>query len=258
MASKKVNCPQCKKETFSADLVKAVGQCFSCGHSAGGFKLLSQLNTVKEAYRPTSRVSGAYPTLSSPGGDGAAYLASRGVTPKQAETYGIKWAARERELYFPIWSPFCDKGSYVRRKIDSKSYYNDGEKNRSYLFGRKEIKRHDRVIIVEGIFGVLTPLLWGQGVALLGSDMSDTVEMWLQQADFEQIVLWLDPDLTGIKKAQPIAAQLRKWHPRVLVVHGWAFDPRDPGDYRMDDAMYLLYEAQKQNRPTPTQRKPGC
>lgn len=221
-------------------------------------QLATVLDVTQEQYTPSRRSALDIVELQPPHGIAEDYLRSRRVSVNDAVRYGIRWEPGARELYLPIWSPLLGKTSWVRRKIDGKAYYNDGARNISWLFGRENQVRKDYIIIVEGPFDVLSPGLWGQAVSLLGSNMSEQVEMWLHEMQFSEIYLWLDPDSAGFQKAPEIMNRLQKWHPRVIRMHGFAFDQRDPGDYRMNEASILMSACKKLGKWTPGLQEIGC
>jgi hypothetical protein len=247
MASKKVECPKCRKKNFSFDTESLTGQCFSCGHSGGGVKFAKILGVMQESYRPTLKA--APPALTTPSQDCLTYLESRRVT--KPDKYGIKWDPSSREIHFPIWSPYRNCRSVMRRQLGASIYINDGMRGRPYLFGKERITNKESIILVEGIFDLLSPGLWGRGVALLGSNLHEDIEYWLHEERFEKIYVWLDPDKTGFEKSPPIINRLQKWHDKVYRVHGFGLDGRDPGEYTMSDAFALLGAVEKTGKHSP-------
>lgn len=243
MASKKYNCPKCAKKNFSFDNVKLKGQCFSCGFKGGGKEMLKKLGAKQEFHRPTMSVAGLPSNLGPVTGEGVEYLAGRRITKKFADEVGIKWDGAH--LYLPIWTPFSSYGSYVRRSIHKKGYYHDGIPSTPYVLGKRDIKRRDVCYLVEGPFDLLSAGLWGMGFSLLGSNLHPNLESWLRAQGFAKIVLWMDPDPTGFQKADEIAERLNKWVPKLVRCHGWALDPRDPGEYTNVEAVQMTMAAER-------------
>lgn len=249
MASRKFTCPQCGHRNFSFDTTKLVGQCFSCGTKGAGKVWLDKLGGVQEAHRPrTVHADFEAPALRAPTGEALSYLATRGVGKGLAESAGIKWDGTY--LYFPIWSPFGGT-SWVRRALTQKVYYSDAPPGVPYLFGKRDIKDRIQCVLVEGVFDLLAPGLWGGGFAILGSNIDGNLERWLRAQHFGELVLWLDADETGFKKAHTLHPRLQQWHPNVVRVHGWCFDTRDPGDYRVPEGRELIHAAKVQGVPLP-------
>lgn len=240
MSSKKFTCPQCSKLNYSFDTVKLVGQCFSCGYAGWGQSGLKEVNATQDVYRPQIK-TGTFGSLRSPIDEGLAYLESRNISRVHAEQIGIKWDGEQ--LYLPIWSPITGSTSWVRRSIEGKGYFHDGQKDLPYVLGRRKIMNYMSCILVEGPFSLLSPGFWGKGFSLLGSNLDERLEKWLKLQNFEEIILWFDPDNTGFSKGNVIHRRLSEWHPNVTRVHGWEFDDRDPGDYHYLEATKVICQA---------------
>lgn len=226
-------CPKCSKK-FSWSVVKLAGQCFSCKFAITGipdfntnFRDILE-NGVEIAWQPAP-VS-RYPTPDTDDNtflpaygryEAAVYLQGRGVTQSVAESVGIM-ATKDR-IYVPCTSPMAgkrpmmmsrsiipgQKGWMAPSGVDKSKYWFDGGKPVELTAdGQKPL------VIVEGIFDVLTPGLLGRAVALLGSRLSTDMESHLGKLFRNgqgRILLWLDPDWAGKVAGKKIRAQLRTY-----------------------------------------------
>lgn len=163
------------------------------------------------------------------------------------------------QLYFPIRSPFetSARVEYVRRRIDQPGWMGDKIPKGTHWFCSGRIPYH--FTLFEGVFDLLSPGFWNYGAALLGANLTQQLETWLidhyqRTGNPGEITIWFDYDETGVKKGAALEARLSKWHPCVRRVHGWLFDFRDPGDYRLTEATLLRREALAQGCPTPVRR----
>lgn len=95
-----------------------------------------------------------------------------------------------------------------------------------YAFGHEVIPEESRnVILVEGVFDVLSPGLYGYAMALLGVHLSGTQLAYLVNR-FDEFLVWLDPDKPGQLAAHKICKRLNLYGKQAVV-----FNPGvEPGD----------------------------
>lgn len=242
-----IPCPKCGKK-FSWSLTKSKGHCFSCKfacRSVSEFREHFPLDD-RDVYlsdqsdvSPTSvygrvledadALVPAYQRY-----DAAVYLTSRGVTKEIAERVGI--LATQDRIHVPCRSPLPhrhpifmsrsivpgQKGWMTARGVDKSNYWFDGNHAIELTAdGEKPL------ILVEGIFDVLTPGLLGRAVAVLGSKLSVGMESWLARMHGRgcgRVLIWFDPDDAGELGAKAIMAKLRTYGCNVERVGGWSHE----------------------------------
>lgn len=210
-----IPCPKCKKK-FSWSLVKSAGQCFSCKFHIRGIQEFykwfpADEGTEFEAPAPQNRYPddnefiAAYERY-----EAAAYLAGRGVSRKTAEYVGI--LATSKRIYVPCCSPFNKPPMMMSRSIEpgQKGWMAPtGVDKSKYWFFQHRAQMWPVMILVEGIFDVLTPALGYVAVALLGSKLSTDIESFIAACRPQRVLLWLDPDEPGVMAAKRIEGQLK-------------------------------------------------
>lgn len=96
------------------------------------------------------------------------------------------------------------------------------------------------IVLVEGIFDVLTPNLLGQAVATLGVKLYEDAQLWLMDRCMPTIV-WFDPDSAG-QKAVLDSLQILGGIVPILVLE---YD-KEPGDCTPVEAQALIQDAAKE------------
>lgn len=152
-------------------------------------------------------------------------------------------------LLFPTWNPFNNtRGNlYVNMK-----YPLPGDEDRvlypfppQQFYGQYPIKRRDYCVLVEDVFDILTPGLWGVGLAYGHRGLTQDQERWLIKQCFGRIIVWSDH---VSERHTELVARLRS-HPRpdnsipsliVVSAVGWAFDQRPPCEYGLQEALDLF------------------
>lgn len=230
-------CPACGGSKFHWNVRKAQGFCFNCGLKVGSPSHLSRVMgrpapLQEKKAEPEARVLLGDPVELGPiTAEAAAYLATRRVPFALAQSVGFRFSESRKRIYAPIWSPFAGHPpSYKSRSIlpGEKGWMSmKGDRNVDYLFGEQDIPEGmDQIVLVEGVFDVLTPGLWGQAWALLGSNLGSDMEYWLMRQRLGRVILLLDPDKTGMAKAKQIESRLVRWGMRVDNLTG---DYPEPG-----------------------------
>lgn len=217
-----VDCPECgKRRKFSFNVHKAIGYCFSCQFKVRGWTGLARAFGSLEAAppRPQPQLRESKPSERIPAwGNCAAllYLAGRGVDAQLCDDAGIEFDPGSQRIYCPTWSPFGLPPSWMSRSIlpGEKGWRESGgaSKKSKYLFGVKPAK--GPLVLVEGVFDVLTPGLWGNAYALLGSALNAELELWLIR-EHTSFIVWLDPDAEA--KAADLTRRLGAHRPTACV-----------------------------------------
>lgn len=214
-------CPSCGQPKFFWNLRKNAGYCFRCDLKVGSSSYLRRL--LGQAIPEQEKVVAPEPVTAKRflekvpvGGTPAeVYLASRLVPVALADKIGFLYEPETQRIHAPIWSPL--KGSppsYKSRSIvpGQKGWMSRKGDGGGYLFGEAPAgnRMEESVVLVEGVFDVLTPRLWGRALALLGSQLLEGVEWWLART-YRKVILLLDPDEPGMGKAKNIEGRLVRW-----------------------------------------------
>lgn len=262
-AEKTLTCPRCQRpHKFWWNTVKHKGTCYRCGFSGGGAKWFLEVfgenpPTPRSADRELTPYSRNFvaPYQST---NCATYLATRGCSQDLAADVRMRFDPDHQEVWVPIHSPVQPQQEWVRRSIIQSGWMGDAIAKSVYWFGREPWIPGRNLTLVEGVFDLLSPGLWHWddwriGRAMLGARLSGDLRLWLQQQGKpHSVTLWLDPDFTGLTRAQELLAWFRSWVPGpVEHVIGWAFDQRDPGEYSREEARALFAAVSQQRTPTP-------
>lgn len=108
---------------------------------------------------------------------------------------------------------------------------------RKYFDGEKETLNIPYIILVEGVWDVLTPRMNGYALALLGTNMSKEQEAWLVRQQLP-IVIWMDEDEAGLKATEEINDRLKGMVPTLRVFH-----EHEPGDCTPEEARWVIQNA---------------
>lgn len=181
------------------------------------------------------------------------YLASRRVSKSLALNVGIQADPVTSTVYVPVTSQLLNEPPFwMYRSIREGSFgwmAPPQTPKSAYWFGYPQYHQCREVheglqnkphppILVEGIFDVLSPGLWGWGVALLGSKLSPLLEAFLGAVHTE-VWLWMDNDGPGRIAQKTIAGQLSAIGVRVVEIQ-YPDDRKDPGSYTLDETTAIL------------------
>lgn len=227
-------CPSCGTKKFFWNLRKGAGYCFRCDLRVGSKGYLQRLLHLvvpeqEKVVVPEQVTTRAFhERVSVRGTEGEVYLASRRVSVDLAERIGICFEPATRRIWAPIWSPLAvNPPSWKSRSVvpGQKGWMSQKGDGGGYLFGERiTTPRKETVVLVEGVFDVLTPGLWGTALALLGSQIHEALEWWIART-FERVVLLLDPDEAGIGKAKKIEGRFIRWGMRTENLTGQFPEP---------------------------------
>lgn len=255
-----LQCRHCSGK-FTWNIVRGFGHCWSCKQVVTGWKAFykqfgdgtEQAPTIEPGLRQeTDELEPAWEQTSyEPAGE---YLFSRGVNKQLAQEVGIMY--RDNRIYIPVTSQVAgDAPFWMHRSIlpDSHGWMAPPVTPKSaYWFGYPQYWRcyqADKdirgagcpLLLVEGIFDVLTPGLYGNAVALLGSQLSAVLEAYIGHVHPE-VWLWLDNDDAGIEGSYKIYKQLLNLGVKVRNVpyEGEFQDYKDPSAFSPRDASEYL------------------
>ena len=232
----KMTCPDCGHGNFFWNLQKLLGSCFNCGKKVLGLgqfsRVFKTVSVLEETRSQTALKERAGKDLVKITDDEAMpalfYLSSRGVDYGLAQKAGLRYSPSQQRVYCPIWSPLNGfPPSWKSRSIlpGYKGWMGEaGDKAKHYLFGNRFSLSDPVIVLVEGVFDVLSPGLWGRALSLLGSSLSREIEYWLGEK-FRHVVLWLDPDHAGVTKSRGIAERLAGWGIAVTNLSGLHPEP---------------------------------
>lgn len=139
------------------------------------------------------------------------YLVNRWVSELDSYRAGIRYDGERMAIRVPIHSPAKElPQAYQTRGIyEGGHWYTEAPNRADYCFGWPYLGDRKEILIVEGIFDLLSPGWLGLGISLLGSAISDTLVLAISQ-QFNSVLLWLDPDAAGRKGTNKVGAALRE------------------------------------------------
>lgn len=248
-------CPSCGG-TFYWNTVKFAGQCWKCLYKLRGPKSFKDVFGSDPPPKGSSLFQDAVRSKAewvpaTESGEAMRYLEGRNVPPSLAGEVGIQWTGSE--VACPIRSPFKGRPvTWMRRSIHKSGWYADKIEKQLYWFGSDHKHKPNRPLyLVEGVFDLLSPGLWGKGYALLGSNLSAPLFRHIASKGHNFVILWFDPDYTGRRKAEILRASFESVGILTRVVHGWLDDLRDPGKYNPEEARSMINTAILTKCPTP-------
>ena len=169
----------------------------------------------------------------------------RRCDPATLDKLGVWYDEEEDRVCIPI-QPVLPGGGNVERPYMSRHTDPDvkgwkaqppGIEKEQYWFTAGRIPNRRAIILVEGIFDVLTPRLEGIAIATLGTKLSPAMQdwFWLNSPD---VYLWYDPDEAGERASDTISRQLLGIVPVKGVIRGVP----EPGDLSPKQAREILKE----------------
>lgn len=93
-----------------------------------------------------------------------------------------------------------------------------------------------RFLIVEGIFDLATPRMEGQGAATLGTKLTASMQDWFWENSDYDVVIWYDPDESGVKGADTVRQQLYGIVSSVRVIEKLP-EPGDLGEQKVKEVL---------------------
>lgn len=197
-------CPSCGKvDKFSwnpdkwGHALQGVGQCFSCGVAIEGERSLRRLFNnsgnvaeVWQGFRKPNTAASYRLAWDVP--ECQAYLLGRNVNEELAMLSGAMCDEEGARVCFPVHSPFDFPTMMMTRSIipGEKGWRSFPGSKENYLFGN--LPDSDKIILVEGVFDVLSSGMFGRAAALLGKTMSQPLQWWVLE-NYSHIVIYLDP-----------------------------------------------------------------
>jgi 5S rRNA maturation endonuclease (ribonuclease M5) len=159
-------------------------------------------------------VEGISPSGSVSGKKLIGYMKSRGVHYNTVNEFDIR-ISRDGEIMYPVKAPYIGTSDRVMgilmQRIGEKAISPGFEKS-NYLYGMCESKKwtgEDTFVICEGPIDLLHIYQAGYaGGALMGSSISDRQVQWVLSTGIDDIVIFTDYDLAGVKCAKEIVDKL--------------------------------------------------
>lgn len=139
------------------------------------------------------------------------YLEGRWVSEPLSYTTGIRYDAERGSIKVPIHSPAPEFPlSYQVRSISPGGHwYTEAKERKEYCFGLPWVPPNRKeILLVEGIFDVLSPGWLGYAIATLGTTLSDTLCLFLASR-FSFIHIFYDPDMAGRSGSGRVLHQIR-------------------------------------------------
>ena len=137
-------------------------------------------------------------------------LAFRHIVANAAEAFGVRWDAKAKSWVLPIRDPqgrlmgaqYRQKGVVLNRP--------DGMEKSVTLFGFNEMRKYDRVALVESPLDAVR--LFGLGIPAVSSFGAwvSPLQVQLMARNFQTVVLALDNDKVGMEGMAHTAQQLRR------------------------------------------------
>jgi len=130
--------------------------------------------------------------------EGSAYLRKRGIEPKLADIYGIKYCFSQRRVIFPAYVNGKLVG-YQGRSVDPVAPYlkvrnNDGfRRDQTVLFWDK-VRENEFIIIAEGPFDALKFSKIGNFVSTMGKEITQKQIILMKSKNPQKVYIALDDD----------------------------------------------------------------
>lgn len=250
-------CPQCGSDNFSWNPDIQLGQCWACEYHVNEFQLRRDVNEWdpsalgrglwdpghnaenKKKYVPEFVPDSLHNPMAQ------WYLLEYRKLPPQALGLfqNILWYDDTTErLHIRIQNPrrpedhSASMSCQVKEKDSQWRFVAPHPFKENYWFNPLNLNPRDvPVVLVEGIFDVLTPQLWTNSIAILGVKVGEVVENALKSP--RELYLWLDWDRAGRRASRKLKHQL----PGAEVISY----PKEPGDCTTEEAWTVIRSARK-------------
>ena len=179
------------------------------------------------------------------------FLLSRGVSEVVSKSIPIWWHEINSSLLIDVdpVSPEYQTTSFYRMLDlpNSKWMPLTGTEKSMYVWGSSYWKKHwgekgkPFLILVEGIFDILSSGMLGYAVALLGSDISKGVAKWVESMHCP-VYLWADPDAAGYKAQEKVAEKLLHWGVKCGIIES-TLDPKKCDKAEVRELLSTLTES---------------
>lgn len=166
------------------------------------------------------------------------YLIKRGLDQGKICGAGIRCMPKSGTLIFPLYNFFnpSETTPYYRRLEGELRWIGEpGFERVHHCFGGQWLsKGMNSIVVVEGIFDLLTPGLRGFGISTLGAEVS-AYQMAYLANNFKKIYHLPDNDAGGAKCAKDLAKMCRSYGLEYVNYNskGWLYENsewKDPGD----------------------------
>lgn len=255
-------CPNCGKDNLWYNSTRGRGQCFTCpGNSRSGNLTYSaqQLKLKFEGLDPSGLDEALMDLIVNPRKKREVvqyawqehwsakwYLEKvRRCSPEIIQAANIWYDSDTDKVCIPIQrilpGPEPDTPPYMCRVADpdvSGWMVQPREVNKdNYWFNPTGIDNPGHIVLVEGIFDVLTPELLGNAIALLGTKLYEDACHWLLER-CPKVVIWMDEDGPGQKAKRDIKMMLDGLMPVAEINYD-----KEPGDCSPQEAQELINQA---------------
>ncbi len=240
-------CPKCGHLAYHWNEHKRKGYCHFCEYKSikpkDNTEVVCLPYLIEKYYKKGIPIPELYPDAFECD-ESFRYLASRNVdiAPTWDINHAIKYDMENKKIYYPIYpvAKEYDK-SWIYRHVYGTQYNTLIElekKKAGYVFGLPYLYYYPTIVVVEGVFDVLSPGLDGYAIALLGTRMFESTAIWIKQ-NFKRAVIWLDPGAE--QKAKVIANTLRDYGMETYWLKRHSEDEKhDPGECRCYKFIYDL------------------
>ena len=239
--------PACGKfEHFSWNVLKKVGHCFVCDCIiTGEYNMMKATKGLGEyLYLPPLgkdyqhlRERGEFHYSNAWDDEKAReFLKARGIDESLARAVPFAFSPEDRVTSVQVEgiSPEFPPYSVYRFTDNEDSFWILPKKSQSAYYGfnvQRFSQSKKGLVLMEGIFDVLSSGLYHYGVALCGSTLGDKViNAWCTWLELHasKVAIWFDPDKAGAKGSKEIKKQLDIWGiPNKIIT-----SEKNPKDYR--------------------------
>lgn len=255
-------CPECDKPNLWWNLDTQLGQCFTCqvGYNQLTLKrLVGEVASFAEVWEEIHEASPKRPprVISKSSIDthwqAEWYLHKvRKCHRKDLRKVGVWYDEEVDRVCFPIQripragelpetmaASLTGHGGYMSRSTDPDTggwlYQSADPGKEGYWFNPLGIRPEEQtVVLVEGVFDVLSPRLLKCAIAILGTKLSEYGEYALRNA--KRVLIWLDEDKAGYNAAM---FHILQQVPRAIVINY----SKEPGDCSPEEAREVIRNA---------------
>lgn len=253
-------CEECGKRKIYFNTVEKIGWCHYCKRVITA-KEAGQLGVDNSTWT-TIRINEEVELIPAAEDERCvSFLAQRFISIPECYRAMIMYSPARDRLYFPISSPSpeLEKAYHTRTLKPEGKWITTAKERSNYCFGLQWIpKEIKEIVLVEGIFDILSPGWLGYGIATLGTVLSDSLLLYISSR-YQRVTVWYDPDEAGVKGAREVSRKLHYAGVDVISVDA-SFEPGDMGPQHPKAILMREYlnEVSRDSRyPHPFKALPG-